>query len=77
MKHFSVFWLDRMSENYLYTIVFLIGAIGVCSAFLVIKIAKERDLDLKRWIFYAIYFHVFALIYLLLIKTSGNHPNHK
>jgi len=62
-----------MGENYPYVIVFLIGIIGVCSAFLVVKIAKERKLDLKRWIFYGVFFHFFALCYLLLKGDKQNH----
>ena len=60
-----------MDERYLYILLFLIFTISICSVFIVIKIAKNRKLDLKRWIFYAVYFNVFALVY-LLIRQDGN-----
>ena len=39
--------------------------IFILSVLLVIKIAVNRRLDLKRWIFYGVLFHIFALFYLL------------
>lgn len=55
-----------MSENVFYFIVILLLISGFCSVFAVIRIAKDRNYDLKRWTFYAIYLNVFALIYLLV-----------
>lgn len=55
-----------MSENLFYIIALLLLISGLCSVLAVIKIAKDRNYDLKRWIFYAIYLNVFALIYLLV-----------
>ena len=62
-----------MGDNYLYAIVILIGFIGVSCVFIVVKIAKERELDLKRWIFYGVFFHVFALCYLLFKGGKDHH----
>jgi len=61
-----------MIENdYLHVLVFTLIIIFIISVFFVTKIAKDRRLDLKRWLFYAFYFNVFALIYLLLIQKKS------
>ena len=59
-----------MENNYLYAWVLTLVVIFIISVFFVTKIAKDRKLDLRRWYFYAFYFHVFALIYLLFLQKK-------
>lgn len=42
----------------------------IVSAFLVINNAEKRGLNLKRWIFYGVFFHFFALFFLLFKKRK-------
>jgi hypothetical protein len=39
-------------------------------AYLVIRLANKRNLEWKRWVFYAIYLNIFALAYLLLTSEK-------
>lgn len=54
-----------MFENPHNIITLVLFFIFILSVLLVIKIAVNRRLDLKRWIFYGVFFHIFALFYLL------------
>ncbi len=44
--------------------------VHITSVFYVIRYAKEHHLPLKRWIFYAFYFGIFAVLYLILKKPK-------
>jgi hypothetical protein len=60
-----------MNQIYANINIILSFIIYCISVYLVVRIAKQRNLVLKRWIFYGWFFHIFALIYLIVKKPYG------
>ena len=66
--------MDVISFVFILSAVFFVY---IVSAFFVIKIADNMRLDLKRWVFYGVIFHVFALTFLLFKKLREKEVVHK
>ena len=60
-----------MNTGILFIILCCVILINTLSAIISFRIAKRKNLDLRRWIFYGFYFGIFALLYVIFKKQSN------
>jgi hypothetical protein len=59
-----------MDYHFVYICISLAVVVYMVSVYFTIKIATKRELNRGRWLFYAFYFNVFALFYLLFSEST-------